>query len=83
MTKEERVLCALSHEEPDRVPIYDLVDHRGVIEHYAGRVLTLENAAEVVPAALSQVLDTTRVWLPAAPGRRTDKRGFVFERPST
>jgi hypothetical protein len=61
MTKEERVLCALSHEEPDRVPIYDLVDHRGVIEHYAGRVLTLENAAEVVPAALSHVLDTTRV----------------------
>lgn len=80
MTKEERVLCALSHEEPDRVPIYDLVDHRGVIEHYAGRVLTLENAAEVVPAALSHVLDTTRVWLPVAPGRRTDKRGFVFER---
>jgi hypothetical protein len=80
MTREERVLCALSHEEPDRVPIYDLVDHRGAIEHYAGRALTLDNAAEVVPAALSCVLDTTRVWLPASPGRRTDRRGFVFER---
>jgi hypothetical protein len=80
MTKEERVICALSREEPDRVPIYDLVDNRGVIEHYAGRELTLENAQEVVPAALAHVLDTTRVWLPAAPGRRTDRQGFVYER---
>ncbi len=80
MTKEDRVICALRREEPDRVPIYDLVDNRGAIEHYAGRSLTLENAPEVIPQALANVLDTTRVWLPAAPGRRTDKQGFVYER---
>jgi hypothetical protein len=80
MTKEERVLCALSHEEPDRVPLYDLVDNVRVLEHYAGRPLMLENASEVVPAALRRCLDTTRIWLPAAPGRRTDERGFTHER---
>jgi uroporphyrinogen decarboxylase len=80
MTKEERVLCALSLEEPDRVPLYDLVDNVAVIERYAGRKLTLENAAEVIPLALSRCLDTTRVWMPGALGTRVDERGFVHER---
>lgn len=80
MTKRERLVCALSREEPDTVPIYDLLDHRGIIAHFAGEELTLENAQEVIPRALNQVLDTTRVWLPEAPGRRVDSRGFVYER---
>jgi hypothetical protein len=80
MTKEERVLCTLSREEPDRVPLYDLVDNVRVLEHYAGTSLTLENAAEVIPAALNRCLDTTRVWLPSAPGQRVDERGFTHER---
>lgn len=80
MTQEERVLAALSREEPDCVPLYDLVDNSAVIAHYAGQTLTLENAGEVIPLALSRMLDTTRVWLPAAPGRRTDSRGFSHER---
>ncbi len=80
MTKEERVLCALAREEPDRVPLYDLVDNVRVLEHYAGRTLTLQNAAEVIPAALERCLDTTRVWLPSTPGRRVDERGFTHER---
>ncbi|MHB1296525.1 MAG: uroporphyrinogen decarboxylase family protein [Anaerolineae bacterium] len=81
MTCEERVLCALNREEPDRVPLYDLVDSVATIEHYAGRTLTLENAHEVVPLAMSRVLDTTRVWLPQRPGARVDERGFRHERP--
>ncbi len=68
MTKEERVLCALAREEPDRVPLYDLVDNVRVLEHYAGRALTLENAHEVIPAALGRCLDTTRVWMPSRAG---------------
>ena len=80
MTHEERVLCALNREQPDRVPLYDLVDNRAIIERYAGEPLTLENAQRVIPRALSQVLDTTRVWMPHALGRRTDERGFVYER---
>ncbi len=79
-TKEERVVCALSREEPDRVPLYDLVSSVAFIEHFARQALTLENASEVVPLAMSRSLDTTRVFLPGALGRRRDRRGFVYER---
>ena len=61
MTKEERVLCALSRQEPDRVPLYDLISNLPVLEHYAGQSITLKNAGEVVPLAVSRALDTTRV----------------------
>lgn len=80
MTAEERVACALGLQEPDRVPLFDLLDNQAVYEHYAGIKLTLENRAEVVPLAVSRALDLTRVWLPQAPGRRVDERGFVYER---
>lgn len=80
MTKEERIICALSRQEPDRVPLYDLVDNSEIIQHYAGEKLTLENAHDVIPRALNRVLDTTRVWMPHAPGRRVDDRGFAHER---
>ena len=79
MTKEERVVCALSLEEPDRVPLYDLVDNKAIIEHYAGQELTLENAPTVIPLALKHALDTTRVWMPHAPRRWVDDRGFTHE----
>jgi len=79
MTKEERVVCALSLEEPDRVPIYDLVDNKTIIEHYSGQELTLENAPTVIPLALNHVLDTTRVWMPHAPRSWVDERGFAHE----
>jgi uroporphyrinogen decarboxylase len=80
MTRAERLVCALSLEEPDQIPIYDLVDHRGIISRFAGEELTLENAGEVIPRALSRVLDTTRVWLPVRPGKRVDQRGFAHQR---
>lgn len=80
MTPEERLLCALSQEEPDRVPLYDLLDNLAVYRHYAGRDLTLENAEEVVPLAISRALDHTRIWLPGPVGRRVDDQGFVYER---
>ncbi len=80
MTKRERLVCALSREEPDRVPIYDLVDHVGVISKLAGEPLTLENSHQVIPTALGKVLDTTRVWFPEPVGQRVDPRGFVYER---
>ena len=57
MTKEERVVCALSLEEPDRVPLFDLVDNVAVMEHYAEQELTLDNAKDVIPLALSRALD--------------------------
>ena len=80
MTKEERVLCALSLQEPDRVPLYDLVSSRAMIEHFSGEILTLENATRIIPRAMEAALDTTRIFLPEPVGTRTDQRGFTYER---
>ncbi len=80
MTKEERVLCALSRQEPDRVPLYDLVSSRAMLEHFGGEVLTLENAGQVIPRAMDAALDTTRIFLPGPLETRTDLRGFTYER---
>jgi Uroporphyrinogen decarboxylase (URO-D) len=80
MSKEERLICALSREEPDRVPLYDLVDNVAVIEHYSGQRLTQESAEQVIPLALSRAVDHTRVWMPGEIGIRTDERGFGYER---
>jgi len=80
MRKEERVLCALNREEPDHVPVYDLISNLRVLEYYAEQPITLEDAGEVVPLAVSRVLDMTRIWLPQPLGRRVDERGFVYER---
>ena len=80
MNKRERVICALKREQPDRVPLYDLVDHCGVLSRFGGQEITLENAREVAPRAAQQMLDTTRIWLPEAPGQRVDERGFTYQR---
>lgn len=80
MNKRDRITAALRREQPDRTPLYDLVDHRGLLSHFAGEELTLENAATVAPRGTGKALDTTRVWLPAPPGRRVDERGFTYKR---
>lgn len=33
-TVKERILCALHHEEGDRVPIWDYIDNRGIYEYF-------------------------------------------------
>jgi uroporphyrinogen-III decarboxylase len=35
MTTKERVVTALNHQEPDRVPIWTLIDNAGILEHFA------------------------------------------------
>jgi len=63
----QRVQAVLDGKTPERPPLYDLIRNDAVISHFAGETLTLENAAEVVPRALSSMLDATRprVRLPA------------------
>ena len=80
MTPEERILCALGREEPDCVPLYDLVSSRALISYWAGQTLTIENADKLIPLALSHCLDMTRVFLPSPLGRRVDEQGFTYER---
>ncbi len=81
MSKAERVLCALSREQPDCIPLYDLVSSRAFLDHWAGQAVTLENASTLIPQALDRSsLDMTRVFLPQAEGRRADDQGFTYER---
>lgn len=80
MSKETRVLAALSREQPDVIPIYDLVSSPAFYQHFGGQPLTLENASELIPSALGRSLDMTRIFLPGPLGRRIDAQGFTHER---
>jgi len=60
MTKQERVWTTLNFEEPDRIPIYDLLYNDEAIFYHAKRKLTIENAPETVLEAIGNCLDMTR-----------------------
>ncbi|MHB0875791.1 MAG: uroporphyrinogen decarboxylase family protein [Anaerolineae bacterium] len=79
MTKRERIDCVFAHEEPDRVPVFDWVSNQALLAHFAGRPLTLDNAAEVIPAASAHFLDLAPLWYPATTERHTSERGLVIE----
>ena len=56
----QRVRDVINGRMPDRAPLYDLLRNDAVIGHFAGRALTVENAAEVVYRAFEPALDATR-----------------------
>ena len=56
-----RTLCG---EWAGRAPVYDLLCSDAAISFYAGEALTLANAAAVVPRAVGNALDATRLALP-------------------
>jgi uroporphyrinogen-III decarboxylase len=47
MTKRERVLRTANLQETDRVPVYDILQNDGAIEHYAGMPLTVEDGDRI------------------------------------
>jgi len=49
---ENRILTALNHEEPDRVPIWDYIDNRAVLEYFAPGETDLTAAMKKVYAGL-------------------------------
>ncbi|MCC7407075.1 MAG: hypothetical protein IT442_03330 [Phycisphaeraceae bacterium] len=57
---KDRVRAVIQGRMPDRAPMFDLLRNDAVIEHFTGQRLTLENAAEVVPAAFAPAVDATR-----------------------
>lgn len=84
MTKRERVEAVLNFEEPDRIPIYDLLYNDKAISYYAGKKLTVENGPEVVPKAIGRALDMTRsIAFPQKPRieevSEIDRHGFVLQ----
>lgn len=77
MTKFERMKAVFDGEEPDRLPIFDLLCNDAVIEYYAGSKLTVENGPEVVPRAIKNMLDATKtITFPQKPGSIVDFQGF-------
>jgi len=78
MTKRERVEATMNFEEPDRIPIYDLLYNDEAISYYAKRKLTVENGPQTVLEAIANSLDMTRsIAFPQKP-RRIEKDGFVY-----
>jgi uroporphyrinogen decarboxylase len=77
LTKRERVLRAVRFQETDRVPIYDILENDPVIEHYAGRKLTVEDGTWVKGLAIGRILDMTRMPNgPMAPGELVGENGI-------
>jgi hypothetical protein len=60
LTKRERVLRTIRFEETDRIPLYDLIQNDAIIEHYAGRPLTVEDGDRTACLAIGRILDMTR-----------------------
>jgi len=78
MTKQERVQAALNFEEPDRVPIYDLLFNDEAISYYAKRRLTIENGPETVLEAIGNCLDMTRsILFPQRP-KTVEKEDVIY-----
>jgi hypothetical protein len=81
MTKRERVLRTIRFQETDRVPLYDLVQNDGMIEHYAGQPLTVENGTWIKGLAIGRTLDMTRSpGGPSEPGEVITENGFRVRR---
>jgi hypothetical protein len=80
MTARERIEATLRGELPDRVPIFDLIQHVPLIEHVTGRKLTPSNALDLLCRTIGERLDITRGIAP--PAEETVVRypdGFVYK----
>lgn len=60
------------------MPLYDILDNDAVIEHYAGRPLTVQDGTHVKGLAIGRVLDMTRMPNgPRAPGEVLGENGII------
>lgn len=81
MTKRERVQRTLAFQETDRVPVYDILQNDGLIEHLAGERLTVQEGERIKGVAVRRCLDMTRMPQgPAAPGIERRKDGIMIQR---
>lgn len=78
MTARERVERTLNFQEPDRVPIVDIMHNRGTIAYYAGvkkeQNLTLKEVARAVGSSLDMALGVA----PPEIRRIEDRSGFKY-----
>lgn len=80
MSKRERVLRTINFQETDRIPIYDILQNDGLIEHLAGERLNVEDGERVKAIAIRRALDMTRMpGGPRAPIIEKRANGFVYQ----
>jgi len=81
LSKRERVIRTMNQRETDRVPIYDILQNDGLIEHLAERCLTVEDGDATKAVAIGRCLDMTRMpGGPSAPGVERRDDGIVIQR---
>ncbi len=80
MTARERVEATLAGELPDRVPIFDLIQHVPLIEYITGEQMTPQNGEDLLCRAIGACLDITRGISPPAEERIVvNDDGFVYK----
>jgi uroporphyrinogen decarboxylase len=80
MSARERVMGTINGEAVDRVPIFDLIQHKELMEHVTGEKLTLGNGMDLLLRTIRDRLDTTRGVAPPSPERTwTSDDGFVYK----
>ncbi len=79
MTARERIEAIFNGQEPDRVPLYDIVHNIPIMEHFAGQKITDENAFEVSLRGVGKVCDLTRCIAIPHTGERQNVSSQGFE----
>ena len=70
----------MDFQETDRVPIYDIIQNDGLIEHLAGEPLSVEDGDRIKGLAIGRCLDMTRMPAgPRAPGVRGREDGIIIQ----
>jgi hypothetical protein len=80
MTARQRIERTLRGELPDRLPVFDLIQHIPLIEYTTGRKVTLQNGLDLVCKTIGHWLDITRGISPPVEEKfiRHDD-GFVYK----
>jgi len=80
MTARQRIEATLRGELPDRLPIFDLIQHIPLIERVTGEKVTLENGLDLLCRTIGERLDVTRgIAAPAEERIVRHEDGFVYK----
>ena len=80
MTARQRIECTLRGELPDRVPVFDLIQHIPLIEYITGEKVTLKNGLDLVCKTIGERLDITRGIAPPVEEKLIrHEDGFVYK----
>ena len=80
MTARQRIEATLRGELPDRVPVFDLIQHVPLMEHVTGKKVTVENGLDLLCQTIGHCLDITRGIAPPVEEHTVrDGDGFVYK----